>query len=137
MTLPEQLRSGLSSRSHRRATLAFTLIELLMVIAIIGVLVGLVIGAASYARMKALVSRTKAEMEHIANALQKYNFNNGVYPDTLLVVTNDLPEGANLIDSWDSPYSYQKGPEGLSYTLYSLGPLTDPLEAADDIFQAR
>ena len=58
----------------------FTLIELLVVIVIIMILVGIIIGAAKYARTKAARSRAQVEIAAMENALESYKSDNGVYP---------------------------------------------------------
>lgn len=70
----------------RGADKAFTLIELLTVIAIIGVLAGITFGAASAISRKAKVDKAKVEMATIAQALEAYKQAYGDYP---YISTND------------------------------------------------
>lgn len=58
----------------------FTLIELLVVVAVIGILVGLVVGAANYARTRALIGSTKALLATVEAAVEAYNADQGFYP---------------------------------------------------------
>ena len=51
---------------------AFTLVELLAVVLVLSVLVGLLISTVNYINRKVLVSRTKADMAAIENALEMY-----------------------------------------------------------------
>ncbi|NCC53726.1 MAG: prepilin-type N-terminal cleavage/methylation domain-containing protein [Spartobacteria bacterium] len=94
----------------------FTLIELLTTMAIIAILVGMVIGMASYAQHKAAIARVKADMEKIKQALESYRVQYGKYP------TNEVPEAsANLSGAlWVKP---QK--QGLKPFLVMEG-WTDP-----------
>jgi type II secretory pathway pseudopilin PulG len=59
---------------------AFTLIELLIVMAIIIVLAGLILATANYVQKKGYRSRAEAEIAAISAALENYKADNGVYP---------------------------------------------------------
>jgi prepilin-type N-terminal cleavage/methylation domain-containing protein len=66
---------------HRLATQAgFTLIEVLMVIAIIGVLVGLLVPAVNIARRKVQQSAIVFEVQTLANSIEQYKTKFGEYP---------------------------------------------------------
>lgn len=70
---------GLSvSYLHRRA--AFTLIELLTVMAIILVLAGLIINIAGSASYNSAKARATGEIHAISTALESYKADNGTYP---------------------------------------------------------
>jgi len=83
----------------------FTLIELLAVIAIIGILVGVVIGVGGNVRQKAAKSRAKAEIAAIELALERYKIDNGDYPNWPGIGGSDVYTGnpsnyeASLVDS--------------------------------------
>ena len=64
----------------RRSLLAFTLVELLTVVAIIALLIGLVVGISSFASRKSAVSRAQADMEKIKIALEDFRAVYGRYP---------------------------------------------------------
>lgn len=64
----------------RRAS--FTLLELVAVLAIVGVLGALVLGAAEGARQRARRSRARAELALLAQALEAYRLQYGDYPQT-------------------------------------------------------
>ena len=66
--------------SSFRAAGAFTIIELLIVMAIIIVLAGLILATASYVQKKGQRSRAEAEIAAISAALENYKADNGVYP---------------------------------------------------------
>jgi general secretion pathway protein G len=68
--------------SSFRAADAFTLIELLIVMAIIIVLAGLILATANYVQKKGYRSRAEAEIAAISAALENYKADNGVYPST-------------------------------------------------------
>jgi len=66
----------------RNTARAFTLIELLIVMAIIIVLAGLILATANYVQKKGYRSRAEAEIAAISAALENYKADNGVYPST-------------------------------------------------------
>jgi general secretion pathway protein G len=59
---------------------AFTLVELMVVMGVIGVLAGLVLSAAGYLQKKGARSRTEAEIAALTTALENYKADNGDYP---------------------------------------------------------
>lgn len=59
---------------------AFTLIELLIVITIIGILVGITLAISGGANQKAASDKIRAEVLAIANALEQYKIANDAYP---------------------------------------------------------
>ncbi len=66
--------------SPRRGHGAFTLIELLTVIAIILVLAGLLLNIAGNANYKSSFARASAEIQAMSTALESYKADNGTYP---------------------------------------------------------
>jgi prepilin-type N-terminal cleavage/methylation domain-containing protein len=67
--------------SRREKSLpAFTLIELLTVIAIIGVLAGMIVPAVTRAKEKAYIAKAKVEMNQIIGAINQYNATYGRFP---------------------------------------------------------
>ena len=67
-----------------RSIIAFTLVELLAVVAIIAILAGLVLGGSVYAKRKAMVSTTKAQLVTLENAIEAYKNDFGMYPTSSL-----------------------------------------------------
>lgn len=59
---------------------AFTLIELLTVIAIIAILMGLVISVAGMVQTKSSRDRASAEIAALSAAMESYKADNGIYP---------------------------------------------------------
>ena len=59
---------------------AFTIVELLIVMAIILVLAGLILGTSGYVQKKGARSRAEAEIAAMTAALESYKADNGAYP---------------------------------------------------------
>ena len=64
-----------------RAQSGFTLVELLVVVAIIGVLAGMIVGIVNIARKRAMVVKSKSSITAISVALEAYNTLSGIYPN--------------------------------------------------------
>jgi len=69
---------GGPTSAARRA--AFSLIEMLVVIAVIGLLAALVIGGASHFRETAVRARVQTELNQVATAIESYHKKYGFYP---------------------------------------------------------
>lgn len=85
---------------------AFTIIELLIVMAIILVLAGLILATSNYVQKKGYRSRAEAEIAAISAALENYKADNGVYPSN--AATNGLNPTATTIDPNASLYLYKE-----------------------------
>ena len=72
--------SSLNPLTPRRPTAAFTLIELLAVITIIGILAGLTLGAAGAVRRHGANSTAKAEVAALQAACDRYYADYNLYP---------------------------------------------------------
>ncbi len=99
-----------------RATRAFTLIELMIVIAIIGVLAAILIPNFLHARAESASSACEGNLKNIATALEEYAIDNGgQYPSGTQAVTPALFGG--------SPNNYLNAtpvdPAGGAYTYVS------------------
>jgi prepilin-type N-terminal cleavage/methylation domain-containing protein len=68
---------------------AFTLIELLAVIAIIGVLAGFIIGGLGAVKKRQNISAATAELKYIEDALESYKLKYGSYPPANLKTPNN------------------------------------------------
>jgi general secretion pathway protein G len=81
----------------------FTLVEVIMVVAIVGLLA--VIAYPSFERSveKGRVANSAADLSEMAQAIERFFIANNRYPDSLA----DIGSGAKL-DPWDMPYSYLK-----------------------------
>src|SRR5437764_8669616 len=78
--LKPECSSFVIRHSSFRAIGAFTIIELLIVMAIIIVLAGLILATAGYVQKKGYRSRAEAEIAAISAALENYKADNGIYP---------------------------------------------------------
>ncbi len=75
---PRQIRFRLSARGDSRA--AFTLIELLIVVAILAVLSAISVPSFTEAISRARVSRVKADLRVVTMAIESYRIDHGLYP---------------------------------------------------------
>ncbi|TKB57816.1 MAG: prepilin-type N-terminal cleavage/methylation domain-containing protein [Nitrospira sp.] len=96
----------LSMRQHpaperREHSGGFTLIELMLAVAIIGIMSSLAIPNYVGFLEKARMAKTVAEMNGIAKQIQLYSVAEGQYPDSLGQIGLD-----NLRDQWGNPYQY-------------------------------
>lgn len=126
----------------RKNLRAFTLVELLLVVTIIGILAGAVLVNLGGQTQKAKETRARLDIQNIGSALDIFEIHTGSYPDS----SNGLDALRNDpgIEGWDGPY-YQKTPNdpwgnpyqynyppnnGINYDLYSMG--ADGQEGTED-----
>lgn len=88
------------AQSRRRSSrlAAFTLIELLTVIAIIGVLAAITFGVARGVQERAAISQARSELNAIATALESYKRQYGDYPQTGVYTAATPPTAASATD---------------------------------------
>ena len=90
--------SSLNPLTPRRPVAAFTLIELLAVITIIGILAGLTLGAAGAVRRHGATSTAKAEVAALQAACDRYFADNNTYPIGTASPTNvTAPAGGTVL----------------------------------------
>ncbi|EIP99892.1 prepilin-type N-terminal cleavage/methylation domain-containing protein [Opitutaceae bacterium TAV1] len=82
---------------------AFTLIELLTVIAIIGILAGITFGITKGVNERAAINQARAELAALATALESYKRQYGDYPWTPGSVTTDTNTGSSVKNETDGP----------------------------------
>ena len=134
--------------------IGFTLLELIVSIAIVGTLIGIAYPLYTEYIEKAKIARAVVDIQNISATLSSYFTEYSIYPASLNTVGY-----AALLDPWGSPYQYlniqtAKGkgsfrkdrflvPINTDYDLYSMGkdrtsvsPLTAPA-SKDDIIRAR
>jgi prepilin-type N-terminal cleavage/methylation domain-containing protein len=84
---------------------AFTIVELLIVIAIILVLSGVILGTSRYVQTKGKRARAETEIAAISAALENYKADNGTYPiDTANGTTNTL-DARTMFNPTAAPYA--------------------------------
>lgn len=103
----------------------FTLIEILVVIAIIGVLIGVLLVALEGVRKTARDTKRKADLEQIRSALEMYRADAGSYPDIPLG-TSISYDGKTYLNVPGDPitatyiYRYEAVKTGETVTGYRL-----------------
>jgi general secretion pathway protein G len=112
----------------------FTLLELLVVVAIIGLLVGYVAPRYFSQVGKSEVTAVRAQIDALEKALDTYRLDTGRYPSTeqglnaLMAQPPDAPKwtGPYLrkavpLDPWGNPYRYKSPAERGDYEIVSYG----------------
>lgn len=122
-------------RSFRRA---FSLLEVMLVLAIIAIMTAAVaynlIGASERAKIKA----TQAMLGTIQNAIKSYQIDKSSMPAALAVLQQGgkmsyLDADKKLVDAWGHDFLYSIQPaNGHDYQLYSRGP-DNVFPSTDDI----
>lgn len=125
---------GTRGRSRRAGAAGFTLIELLVVVVIIGLLASLVAPRLFGQIGKSKVGVTRAQIDALSQALERYQIDVGSYPTTeqglqALVTRPDSGDkwhGPYLTkavppDPWDRPYHYKAPGDHGDFDLYSYG----------------
>ncbi len=94
----------------------FTLVELLIVMAIIGILAALGVGSYMTAQMRGRDAQRKSDLKQVSNALELYYADHGQYP-----VASDI--------SWGSEFKDVKG------TVYFKVLPTDPVASQNYVYK--
>src|ERR1700693_687420 len=118
----------------------FTLLEILVVIAILGLLIGLVAPAALRQLGGARISVTKQSIERIGGVLDMYKLDVGIYPSSeqglralverptgVAAWSGPYVKGNVPVDAWNHPYIYRNPSQrgGHDYDLCSAGSTGD------------
>ena len=133
MRLPDAHAARTAARDQ-----GFTLLEILVVIAILGLLIGLVAPAALRQLASARGSVARQSVERLASVLDLYKLDVGTYPSSEqgLAALSEAPTDApgwsgpylkgqaKPLDPWNHPYVYRNpsARAGHEYDLCSLGP---------------
>ena len=98
----------------RRAREGFTLIEILVVVAIIGMLGAVAVPAYMSYLADARITTTRSLIKNIEDACQMYNMKHGgKYPDSLETLTQETDDEDALLqggieDPWGTPIQFEK-----------------------------
>jgi prepilin-type processing-associated H-X9-DG protein len=93
--------------STRRHAVAFTLVELLVVIGIIAVLISILLPVLGSARRQAAAAKCAASMREIGNAFAMYAMENkGYYPPLRCITNYRLSFSSNPPINYDGPQTY-------------------------------
>ena len=112
---------------------AFTLIELMLVVIIIGILAAMVVPRLGGRSEEARIAAAKADIEaNLSLAIDLYEMDNGAYPKALDNLISKSSEATNWkgpyikrkpLDPWGREYTYQSPGvhNSTSYDIYSSG----------------
>ena len=126
-------------RTARAAAQAgFTLVELLLVVAILGILAGVVAFNVGGQTEKARINATRASIASISTALKTYEMNNSGLPQSLDALTKDQADGMPPLldakavnDAWGNPFQYKRI-SSYKFEIRSGGP-DGQIGGSDDI----
>jgi len=134
---PDSYSSFTAPCSKLRASLGFTLIEIMVVIVILGILAGLIVPRLTDKPEKARVVKAELQIESLITALKEFKLDNGFYPTTeqglqALVskpsigrTPRNYPPDGYLSkipkDPWGNEYIYISPGEHGDFDLMSLG----------------
>jgi general secretion pathway protein G len=120
--------------SYRQTTRGFTLVELLVVVAILGLLAAMITPRVMGHLGQAKVKAARMEIKNIAVALDLYRIDVGQYPtqEEGLSALRRQPANAeawrgpylgdtDFLDPWESPYVYKIPAQDGDYDLISFG----------------
>ena len=138
--------------TRRRARTGFTLLEVLLVLAILGVIGAMVVPQLLGQQKKAMVQTTQASIKNFEDAVELYAVgNDGEYPQgteetviELLMSPVDPVTGQSIqpildeipMDAWKNPLKYEYPPSGnhsvvgSKPAIWSIGP--DKQDGSDD-----
>lgn len=122
MKIDQKKFAPLEKQKRYPVSRAFTLVEIMVVVAVIGILAGIVLAAAGGVQKKAARDQTKAEIKTILVGLERFRAANGAYPvpaqnpsatslytnltNFMNFRTNQI-SGQQVLDPYGYPYWYR------------------------------
>lgn len=107
--------------NRRRSEKGFSLVEMIVVVAVLGILVAIVIPALLTAVDRSRQRRSMADMTNIAKANGMHQVDAGRYVAALADLSPTYMQIVPMNDGWGNPFQYAPGANQRSYTLSSLG----------------
>jgi len=116
----------LNTLKKLRKNEGMTLIEIMIVVAIIAILGAIVMPNIMNMPKKARVQAAKQSINNLKLALENYSLSNAKYPTTdeglEALVSEGLLKEKDLNDPWGNPYQYTSpGEHDADYDIYSYG----------------
>jgi general secretion pathway protein G len=124
----------------RDARAGFTLVEILLVVAILGILAGVAVVGLKGRTQKANIAACRTSIQAVQTAVDVYETDNGAYPGSLQALLTRTSE-----NNWNGPYirdarmpkdpwgnEFQYSARGETYEIRSAGP-DGQMGSGDDI----
>ena len=108
-------------RDTLRRDEGFSLIELLIVVAIIGIIAAIAVPQLMNAMDRGRQRRSMADMRNIATANGTYRVDLSAYATTLALLTPNYMQVAPAADGWGTAWTYAVVAANDTYTITSLG----------------
>ena len=118
---------------HRKK--GFTILELMIVIAVIAILVGIALPRFKGMKDEGKIAKAKGELRTLQTAIESYNMHIGSYPSSLASLTTATPNlvGATLpTDPFTTSSNYGYVTDGDYFVVYSVGPGGNGSASIDD-----
>jgi general secretion pathway protein G len=111
-----------SSKRSKLSAAGFTLVEILIVLALIAVIVGFaaprIIGSAEKAKFR----QAEIQVKNLKKTIELYWIENNAYPDSLEDIADTLEDKKLPKDPWNKEYVYRlSDDDDMPYELYSNG----------------
>ena len=114
----------------------FTILELLIVIAVIAILIGIALPRFKGMQDEGNIAKAKGELRMLQTAVESYYIHNNALPASLTVLQTAVPQIAPSTipsDPFGTDYTLVKSDDGASFIIYSVGPApTGAASFADD-----